>query len=255
MALVKTDKEIEALREGGKRLAMVREAVAALIKPGIRTDELDALGEKLIRDGGDEPAFKGYTPSGAERPYPATVCVSVNDEIVHGIPTENPRTLEEGDIVGIDLGLVHDGLITDTAMTVPVGNIDTKIQTLIEVTKKSLYVGIDAALVGNRVGDIGHAIETFVDGRYGIVRELGGHGVGHKVHEEPHVPNFGKPGKGIRLEEGMVLALEPMLNIGSHEIFLNPDGYTFQTKDGKKSAHFEHTILIAENGPEILTEL
>jgi len=247
------DREIEILRKGGKRLARVRDIITEEVRPGVTTKELNALGERLIREGGDTPAFLNYTPAGGKRPYPATVCISINDEVVHGIPNENMRELKEGDIVGLDLGLVHEGLITDTAVTVPVGKIDNEAQNLISVTRKSLIVGIKAARVGNHIGDIGHAIENFVDGRYGIVRELGGHGVGEKVHEDPHIPNFGKPGAGLKLKVGMVLALEPMLNEGEDEVILADDGYTFKTADGKRSAHFEHTILITDGDPEVLT--
>jgi methionyl aminopeptidase len=251
--MIKTKEEIKLLREGGKRLATVRDALAAAVMSGIRVDALDRLAEKMIRDGGDEPAFLNYKPRGAARPFPSTVCISINEEIVHGIPTEEPRTLLEGDIVGIDLGLVHKGLITDSAVTVPVGTIDDATKELLAVTKASLHQGIKAARGGNHIGDIGHAIESYVDGRYGIVRELGGHGVGHQVHEDPYVPNFGKAGTGAELVPGMVLALEPMLNAGNEAIVLLDDGYTFVTADGKRSAHFEHTILITEGDAEILT--
>lgn len=252
--MIKTEKEIKILREGGKHLAQIRNAVAKAVTPGVRTDELDQLAEKLIRQNGDTPAFLQYTPSGASRPYPATVCVSVNDEIVHGIPNEKPKTLKEGDIVGIDLGLIHEGLITDTAVTVPVGHISNAAKRLLDTTREALYAGIKAARGGNHVGDIGHAIEMFVDGRYGIVRELGGHGVGRAVHEDPFIPNFGSSGTGKVLVPGMVLALEPMLNEGTEDITLMDDGYTFKTKDGKLSAHFEHTIIITEGDAEIITK-
>ena len=248
------DRELKILREGGRRLARIRDQVAGEVRPGVTTGQLNQLGEKLIREGGDTPAFLNYTPQGAERPYPATVCISINEEVVHGVPNENSRELKEGDIVGLDIGLIHEGLITDTAVTVPVGTIDEAAQKLIQVTQESLMVGIKASRIGNRIGDIGRAIEGFVNGRYGIVRELGGHGVGRKVHEDPHIPNFGEAGAGPEIVKGMVLALEPMLNEGTENIELSPDGYTFKTADGKRSAHFEHTILITEGEPEVLTK-
>ena len=252
--LVKSNDEIALLREGGKCLALVLRRVAETVKSGVSTDELDRLAEKLIREGGDEPAFKDYTPDGADRPYPATICISVNDEIVHGIPTEHPRILKKGDIVSLDLGLVHRGLITDSALTVPVGKVADDVRELLSTTKAALQKGIDAARGGARVGDIGHAIETFVDGRYGIVEELGGHGVGWRVHEDPMIPNYGSPGTGMELLPGMVIAIEPMLNMGGRHIVLDPDGYTFRTKDGKWSAHFEHTLVITDGAPEVLTK-
>lgn len=252
--IAQTEKERHTLREGGKRLARVLRLVAEIVKPGVTTSELNELAEKLIRDGGDTSAFLHYTPDGVKKPYPATLCVSVNDEIVHGIPNEHPRTLVKGDIVGLDCGLTHNGLILDSAVTVSVGKIDSSAQKLIKVTKEALSVGIAAARVGNTIGDIGHAIESFAKPYgYGIVRELGGHGVGKRVHEEPSIPNYGTPGSGMKLISGMVLALEPMLNEGTENITLDSDGYTFKTADGKISAHFEHTILVTDGEPEILT--
>ncbi len=252
MAKFKTKEEIELLRESGKRLATVLQAVKAAVRPGVTTKELDLLAERLIREGGDTPPFKNYTPHGARTPFPAAMCVSVNDEIVHGIPSE--RVLKEGDIVSIDLGLAHKGMITDAALTVPVGKISDTLSTLLKETERSLYEGINAAKVGARIGEIGAAIEKVAhQHHYGIVRELGGHGVGHAVHEDPYVPNYGTKGTGPLLKSGMVLALEPMFMLGSEEIRLMPDGYTIVTEDGALSAHFEHTIVITENGPEILT--
>lgn len=251
--MVYKEKEIEIIREGGQRLAAVLRKVAKEVSPGTSTKELDNLAEKLIRDGGDEPAFLNYTPDGAKFPYPATLCVSVNNEIVHGIPSDK-RILKDGDIVGLDLGLRHKGFFTDMAVTVPVGRIDKNAEKLIKVTKESLAKGIAAARGGGFVGDIGEAIENFVKPYgYGVIKILGGHGVGKKVHEDPYVPNYGKKGTGQKLVPGMILALEPMLNEGTDKVFLDNDGYTFKTKDGKRSAHFEHTILITENKAEILT--
>ncbi len=252
--MIKTEEEIKILREAGRRLAVVLDAVIAKVRPGISTAELDTMARELILVDGDTPAFLNYKPYGASRPFPATLCVSVNDAVVHGIPNENPRKLAEGDIVGIDIGLVHRRMIVDMAKTVPVGKIDAAVEKLLAATKESLLRGIGAALAGNRVGDIGAAIETYAKPfGYGIVEELGGHGVGHFVHEEPYIPNVGNPGKGPKLLPGMVLAIEPMLNLGSREIKLDTDGYTWKTVDGKRSAHFEHTIVITSSEPDILT--
>ena len=254
MITIKTAEEVEILREAGKRLARVLNALSKKVAPGVSTAELDALAEELILKGKDLPAFKGYTPEGALRPYPSTLCASVNNEIVHGIPTENPRILLEGDIIGLDCGLRHEGLIVDAAVTVSVGAMDVDAEKLVMVTCEALMAGITVAEPGGFVGDIGAAIENYVKPfGYGIVRELGGHGVGYQVHEEPHVPNFGKQGTGAELVPGMVLAIEPMVNEGTEHIILSDDGYTFKTADGKRSAHFEHTIVITLDGPEILT--
>lgn len=250
--MIKTEEEIEIIREGGKRLARILSALRDAVKPGVTTGELDALAEKLTRDGGDEPAFLHYTPEGARRAYPGTLCVSVNDEVVHGIGGD--RVLHEGDIIGIDMGIKHQGLFTDSAMTVPVGEIDYAAKKLIEVTEGALNAGIEAARGGNTTGDIGYAIEKYVkDHGFVVVEELGGHGVGYHQHEDPHITNYGEKGKGVRLKPGMVLALEPIVNEGTRYIKLMPDGYTYATKDHKRSGHFEHTILITEGAPEILT--
>lgn len=249
--IIKTKEEIEILREGGRRLAFVMQEVIKKVKPGISTQELNDYAEKLIRDGGDKPAFLDYKPEGVKKGYPATLCTSVNNEIVHCVPNKN-KILKEGDIISLDLGLNHKGLFTDHAITVPVGKISKKDEMLLETTKKALEIGIWAAIGGATVGDIGSSIESFVNKRYGIVRELAGHGVGKKVHEDPYIPNYGKKGKGQKLIPGMVVAIEPMLNIGGDDI-VNDDEYTIKTADGTHSAHFEHTILITEGEAEILT--
>lgn len=252
---IKTKEEIELLRESGRRLANVLYKVKDKVAPGVSTKALDLYAQELIKELGDKPSFLNYTPDGVNTPYPAALCVSVNDEVVHGIPTEN-KVLREGDIVTIDLGLNHKGMFTDMAITLPVGKISKENQKLIEVTRGALEVGINAAIGGHRVGDIGYAIEKFVEPHgYGIVDILSGHGVGYAVHEDPYVPNFGKPGTGAKLMPGMVLAIEPMLNLGTKNVTLDDDEYTFRTKDGKASAHFEHTILITEKGAEILTKI
>ncbi len=250
---IKTTEEIEIIREGGKRLAFILSTLEAAIRPGITTRELDTLAEKLMREGGDIPAFLNYTPEGARTPYPSSLCVSVNDEIVHGIASD--RVLLEWDIIGIDTGIQHKGLFTDSALTVPVGKIDEAAKKLIQVTEASLFVGIDAARAGKTIGDIGFAVEKYVkEHGFVIVEELGGHGVGYQQHEDPHIANYGERGQGMRLKPGMVLALEPIVNEGTRYIKLMPDGYTFVTRDHKRSAHFEHTILITEGAPEILTK-
>jgi methionyl aminopeptidase len=250
--IIKSPEEIEILREGGKRLASILAKVAERVKPGISTKELDEYAYELIKRGGDEPAFLGYKPEGHPKPYPASLCTSVNNEIVHGIPKAS-KILKEGDIISIDLGLKHKGMFTDHAVTVPVGKIPKASQQLLNVTKEALTVGIAEAKAGNTVGDIGYAIEKFVAGRYGIVKELSGHGVGKYIHEDPYIPNYGKKGKGEKLVPGMVVAIEPMLNIGKADIISLADGYTIKTADGSRSAHFEHTILITDKEPEILT--
>ncbi|MBP9711724.1 MAG: type I methionyl aminopeptidase [Candidatus Pacebacteria bacterium] len=258
MIIIKTKEEIEILREGGRRLATVLHKVKDMVAPGVTTQELDQYAFKLIKDMGDFPAFLNYRPEGADTPFPASLCVSVNNEVVHGIPNKT-RVLKEGDVVSIDLGLKHKGLFTDMAMTVPVGAVSAGVEALLRKTEQALMVGIDAAVGGNKTGDIGYAIESFVKAdknqKYGIVEVLSGHGVGRAIHEDPYIPNFGKKNTGDKLQPGMVVAIEPMLNMGTKHVTLDPDGYTFRTADGKKSAHFEHTILITEGEPEILTKI
>jgi len=257
--IIKTPEEIEIIREGCKNLAIVLHKVKEKVAPGVSTKDLDIYAEKIIRELGDTPAFLNYRPEGASTPFPATLCVSVNDEVVHGIPSGD-RVLKEGDIVSLDLGTKHKGLFTDMALTVPVGEVSEKNLKLMQTTEKALQVGIDAAIAGNKVGDIGYAIEKFVRSqegaqRYGIVEVLAGHGVGKHIHEDPFIPNFGKKGTGAKLVPGMIIAIEPMLNLGTKNVTIDDDDWTFRTADRKNSAHFEHTILITESGPEILTLL
>jgi len=253
MSLIKSEKEIELLKEGGKYLAFVLEKIKEKISPGIFTKDLDIVAEKEIRKLGAVPSFLNYTPWGSEKPYPASLCVSVNDEVVHGIP--GGRILKEGDIVGLDIGLIHEKLFVDMAETCPVGKISDEDQKLIEKTKKALHLGIASALPGSKIGAIGSAIENFAKPfGYGIVRDLGGHGVGHAVHEEPYIPNFGDKNSGEELLPGMVLAIEPMLTCGTHKVKLLSDGYTVVTEDGSRSAHFEHSIVITRGAPLILTQ-
>jgi len=250
---IKTEEEIAIIREGGRRLARILSALRDAIKPGVTTRELDLLAEKLMREGGDEPSFLHYTPEGMTIAYPGTLCVSVNDEIVHGIGGD--RVLQEGDIIGIDTGVKHNGLYTDSALTVPVGKIDDISKKLIAATEGALVAGIAVSRAGNTTGDIGYAIEKYVkEHGFVVVEELGGHGVGYKQHEDPHISNYGDRGQGVKLKAGMVIALEPIVNEGSRYIKLMPDGYTYVTRDHKRSAHFEHTILITDGAPEILTK-
>lgn len=250
--IIKTKEQIEIIREGGKILAEVLRKVAKKVAPGISTYELDKYAYDLIKEKGGIPAFLNYRPEGAPKAFPASLCTSVNNEIVHGIPSKT-KILKEGDIVSLDLGLKYKGLFTDHAVTVPVGKISKKDQDLLDKTNKALEIGIWAACRGATVGDIGYAIESFVNRKYGIVRELSGHGVGVKIHEDPYVPNYGKKSKGQKLIPGMIIAIEPMLNIGKDHIVSANDDWTIKTSDGSRSAHFEHTILITEGDAEILT--
>jgi len=255
MVTIKTQKEIETLREGGIRHAFILAEIAKKIVPGVSTQDLEDFARELVKDGGDIPAFLNYTPRGAKRPYPSALCVSVNNEIVHGIPNEEPLILQEGDIVSVDLGLIHNGMITDSAITVGVGKISENDRKLIEHCKEALYLGIKSAKGGNHIGDIGFAIGNFARGlEYGVCSGLAGHGVGYKVHEDPFVPNEGREGEGELLRPGMVIALEPMLTLGTDKIVLAKDGYTYKTADGSNAAHFEHTIAITEEDPIILTK-
>lgn len=248
---LKNESDIKHLRESGKRLAHALKETAKEVKPGVTTGYLNDFFHKLVVDAGDEPAFLNYQPFGAEYPYPGSICISVNDEVVHGIG--NDYVLKEGDIVGLDGGIKHKGMISDSAITVPVGNISEEDAELIRVTKEALMEGIKSAKGGKYVNDISKAIEKAIPKKYGVVKILSGHGVGYKVHEEPYVPNFDDGVKGPKLVPGLVLALEPMVNLGTDEVYLADDGYTFITKDHKKSAHFEHTILITDGNAEILT--
>ncbi|MCE9643921.1 type I methionyl aminopeptidase [Candidatus Parcubacteria bacterium] len=254
MALIKSPEEIEILREAGKILASVVEEVKGACRPGVSTLELDALTARLMRERGGEPALVGYQPEGADRPYPATLCVSVNNEVVHGIPTAQ-QILKEGDIVGLDTVLKYKGLFIDMAMTVGVGDISEQDQKLMRVTQSALSAAIEVCRAGNTVNDIGCAIEKVVKkSGFGLVEDLGGHGVGHAVHEEPYIQNYCVKGSGTKLRPGMVLALEPIVNAGSMQVVLDKkDGYTYRTRDGKRSAHFEHSVLVTDGDPEILT--
>ncbi len=248
MILLKSENEIAIMREGGRMLAAVMAKLKEIIKPAITTAGIDRLAEDLILRKGAVPAFKGY------RGYPAATCTSVNYEVVHGIPGE--RLLEEGDIISVDLGLRYKDYFSDAAFTLAVGKIDSKAQKLIEVTRESLSEGIKAAKPGNRLGDISNAVQQQVEKNgFSVVRQFVGHGIGRNLHEEPELPNFGRSGRGEILKPGMVLAIEPMVNMGTWECEVLEDGWTAVTSDKKLSAHFEHTVAITENGPEILTKL
>lgn len=256
MIRIKTPQDIELLKEGGERHAEILEIVRLAVVPGVSTFVLNDIAMKELKKSGDGASFLNYKPYGAKRGFPAALCVSVNEEIVHGIPNENPKTLKEGDIVTIDLGLTHMGMITDGAITVGVGSISKEDTHLIRATEEAMYAGIAEANCGNTIGDIGYAIESIAKREGFVVAEgLAGHGVGYEVHEDPYVPNTGKKGQGDKLVPGMVIAIEPMLMTGSGAITLLKDGYTFVTKNGSRSAHFEHTVLITEGKPIILTQL
>lgn len=254
MGIIKTPQQIEGIRESCRRVAIVLSKVAERVRPGVTTGELDAYAFDLIKEFGDKPSFLNYKPEGSKTPFSGTLCISVNEEVVHGLPSDD-RILQEGDIVSLDCGINHKGFFSDHAITIPVGEISAEDRKLLNSTREALMIGIKAAQYGNYTGDIGHAIESFVGDRYGIVTSLAGHGVGLDVHEDPYVPNYGEPKTGVKLLPGMVLAIEPMLNIGGDEVKLERDGWTFVTVDDTRSAHFEHTVLITENGPEILTKV
>lgn len=250
--IIRTPEEREIIIEAGKRLARAIYETEQAVRPGVTTGELNEVSERVIREGGDQPAFKGYTPEGAGYPFPAALCISVNDEVVHGIPGD--RELKEGDIVALDLGLVHKGLYVDAAVSVGVGAIDAASTRLLEATRVALDRAIAAAQPGNRVGDISYATGAAFKGTgFSVVKVLGGHGVGLSVHEEPYIANDGYAGTGPVIEVGMVLALEPIANAGKAGVMLANDGYTYRTRDGSRSAHFEHTILIEEAGPLVVT--
>ena len=244
---IKSAREIALMRESGRILAEVHERLKEEIKPGISTYEIDRIGEKMIRSYGCTPSFLNYNG------YPASICVSVNDEVVHGIPNKK-RILKEGDIVSLDAGVIWKGYHSDAARTHGVGEISKEAQNLIDATRQSFYEGIKMARVGNRIGDVSHAVEEYVTSRgYAVVKQFVGHGVGRKLHESPEVPNYGAPGRGVRLAAGMTLAIEPMINIKGEGVNVLADGWTVKTASGSLSAHFEHTIAITGDGPVILT--
>lgn len=252
MITIKSKKEIELLREGGKVLARVLKYAAKAAQRGASLEDIDAIAEKIILEHEALPAFKGYCPEGAVRPYPAATCLSVNEIIVHGIPSG--YKIKKGDVVKIDAGVIYGGLYTDSAVTIGVGAVSQGVKKMIEVCKKALAAGIKKARVGNTTGDIGCAVHSYVK-RYGfrVIKNLTGHGVGYAVHEDPIVYNFGVPGSGIELQDGMVIAIEPMISFSSEYAMQNPDD-SFTTHDGSLSAHFEHTVAVTKKGPWILTQ-
>jgi len=249
MIYCKSAREISLMREGGRILAEVVERLRALARAGTSTLEIDEAVEAFIRSQGAAPAFKGY------RGFPATVCISINDEVVHGIPSRH-RRLKEGDIVGFDLGCIVDGYYADCAVTVPIGSIPAAVQTLLDVTRESLDLAIQECRPDRRLSDVSHAVQQHVEANgFGVVRAFVGHGIGRALHEEPQIPNFGEPGRGPRLRPGMVLAIEPMVTMGNYDVRILDDGWTAVTADGSLAAHFEHTIAVTDEGPEILTTL
>ncbi len=253
MISIKTFQEIKILRDGGKILASVLLMVAEKAKPGVATSELDELAEKLIKKADGEPAFKNYKTRDDKIPFPSSLCVSINDEIVHGIPSP-VRILKEGDIVGLDLGLKWQGFYADAAISVPVGKISNKAQKLLDVAKTALEKGIRVVKKNIFTGDIGFAIQSYVEASgFNVVKKLVGHGVGYGLHEEPEIPNWGNKKTGAVLKEGMVFAVEPMVVAGSGEIYLDKNNWTWKTKDGSIAAHFEHTIAVTKKGCEVLT--
>jgi methionyl aminopeptidase len=248
MVIGKSKKELEKMRAAGRLAGEVREAVRALACPGVTTLELDAAAEKMIRDGGALPTFKGY------RGFPYSICASVNEQIVHGFPSK--YALKDGDIISIDVGATLDGFVGDTATTVPVGSVSHEALELIRVTEECLERAIAQCHPGRRLGDIGWAVQELAESRgYSVVREYVGHGIGRRMHEDPQIPNYGKPGTGLKLKAGYVFAIEPMLNLGTHLTKTLADGWTVVTLDGRPSAHVEHTVAITDEGPEVLTRV
>ncbi len=247
MIVCRSTAELERMRTAGRLVGDVLTQVAARVAPGVSTADLDELAEKLIADAGATPAFKGY------HGYPATICASINDEVIHGIPSAR-RVLNEGDIISIDIGASIDGYYGDSAVTLPVGQVSEEAATLLRVTDEALHKAIERVRAGGRVSDIGHAVQRHVEAYgFSVVREFVGHGIGQRMHEEPQVPNYGEPGRGPRLAEGMVLAIEPMVNAGKPAVKVLADGWTAVTRDRSLSAHFEHTVAVTADGPWILT--
>lgn len=246
MIYLKSDEEIKLMKVAGRIVAETLQKIEEVIKPGMTTKQLDALAERYIESRGARPSFKGYGG------FPASICTSVNEEVVHGIPGD--RVLMEGDIVSVDCGAVINGYQGDAARTFPVGQISPEVQNLIDVTRESFFKGIEYAIVGERLGDIGHSIQKYVESNgYSVVRDYVGHGIGKKMHEDPPVPNYGRAGRGLKLEKGLVIAIEPMVNAGGYEVRQLKNGWTVVTKDGMPSAHYENTVAILDNGPELLT--
>jgi methionyl aminopeptidase len=253
MIHIKSPQELDIMRRASRIVAEILDEVCALVKPGVTTDQLDALAEELTRAKGARPAFKGYKPGAVV--FPKSLCVAINEEIVHGIPSG--RRLKAGDIVGLDFGVEYQGYFGDSARTLAVGDVPERVVRLLQVTRDALYAGIEQARAGNRIGDISRAVQDVAErAGYSVVRDFAGHGIGRRLHEEPQVPNYFRPGMpNPRLREGMVLAIEPMVNEGGPGLRIKSDGWTAVTADGRLSAHFEHSVAITSNGPEVLTEL
>jgi methionyl aminopeptidase len=248
MVIRKSKAEIERMKAAGSIVALVLKKLSDMVVPGVTTRDLDHEAERMIRDAGAIPTFKGY------HGFPASICTSINDEVVHGIPGN--RKLRRGDMIGIDCGATYQGYVGDSAVSVPVGEVAKDVVQLMDVTRASLYEAIDKCRVGNRLGDVCNAVQAYVEPRgYSVVRNYCGHGIGRAMHEEPQVPNYGRPGTGPILREGWVIAIEPMINIGGEEVKVLSDGWTVVTMDGRPSAHYEHTVAITETGPLILTAL
>jgi len=248
MIIVKTVDELERMRRSGILAAEALREVARAVRPGVTGAALDRIAETFIRDHGGTPSFKGY------RGFPASVCISVNDEVVHGIPDGRP--LRDGEIVSIDLGAVVEGFHGDTAVTVPVGEVGKELRRLLTVAREALYKGIEAVRPGQALGDVGGAVQQHAErAGFSVVRDFAGHGIGRHLHEEPQVPNFGEPGTGTVLRPGMTLAIEPMVNLGGSEVVMDGDGWTVRTRDGRPSAHFEHTVAVSEDGSDVLTAI
>ena len=248
MIVLKTSRELAIMREAGRISAMALKVAGEAIEPGVSTWEIDRIARKYIESQGSVPSFLGYGG------FPASACISVNNVVIHGIPSKR-QIIKAGDIVSIDIGAIYEGFNGDNAYTFPCGDISPEAQRLLDATRESLYEGIKQAKAGNRLGDIGSAVQRYVEARgYSVVRDFVGHGVGAKLHEDPSVPNYGTPGRGVRLLPGMTIAIEPMVNQGGHEVQVQKDGWTTVTRDGKLSAHFEHTVAITPDGPVILTK-
>ena len=254
--IARTKEDIDALREGGRRLARHLRVLSSFVVPGVTGKELEAKAREMVKAEGDLLAFFGHTERKNDTPYPSALCLSVNDVIVHSPASEHDVAIEDGDIVCLDFGIKHKGLYTDHAVTVIAGTKrDPHDEELVSGTYEALAAGIKEARAGNTTGDIGYAVQKVAEKyNFGYPKNLSGHGVGIKVHEEPHVPNFGEPGKGVKLQEGLVIAIEPMMTLGSGELFVDDDGHSYRTKDGSRTAHAEHTVLVTKNGPEILTK-
>jgi len=248
---IKRPAEIDSMRAAGQILAGILEVLNAELRPGVTTGDLDAIAARMIADAGAVSSFKGY---GSNPPFPGVICASVNDEVVHGIPSPR-RRLADGDLVSVDIGCIVDGWHADCARTWFVGTPPPEIRQLIDATRRGMEAGIAAALPGNHLGDVGHAIESVArEHGYGVVRPFVGHGIGRAMHEDPQVPNYGRPGAGMLIEPGMCFAIEPMYNLGGDDVFVDDDGWTVRTVDGALSAHFENTIAVTESGPDVLTE-